>query len=284
MQECDESSLRSSEARSTEPNDNSATKAATAPNQQQSWRQNPDNLHSANKTLEIITEDNTKLRATPNVVQESMFDVELDEALCEMRPDTRLVLMDIPGLNEAGSKDMYRDYVTKNWNSLDCVTAVMDVFQGVNTEEQVQLLELIRTNNDTQKKQLPIIVLCNKVDDLENKEVSMLVDEVRSKVDEIFLGAPSPGEPQSTPCLLTCQTDKTNTYIPSLLFFLSFSSFHSTLCRKCVRVQNSFEAELRGFPKARSSSCREARTRRIWTFSMESDDQEGEIRCCTQGR
>lgn len=99
-----------------------------------------------------------------------------------MRSDTRLVLLEIPGLNEAGSDDLYRNYVTDHWNSFDCVIAVTDAVQGVNSQEQVQLLELIRTNKNTQKKQLPIIVLCNKVDDFEDKEIMVLVEEVRAKV------------------------------------------------------------------------------------------------------
>lgn len=115
-------------------------------------------LSTAKDTLEKITRDNTKIRAattTPNdVLHESVFDVELDELLCEMRPDTRLVLTEVPGLNQAGSEAVYRDYVLSHWNSLDCVIVVMDdcqgvmdVCQGVNTEEQVQLLKLIQQQN-----------------------------------------------------------------------------------------------------------------------------------------
>lgn len=143
--------------------------------------------------MEKITEDNTKLRATPHVIQESTFDVELDQPLVEMRPDTALVLMDIPGLNEAGSQEMYQNYVNKQWNTFDCVIVVMDVVQAVNTEEQVQLLKLIQNNNSTQKN-IPIIVLCNKVVDLSNKEVLVMVEEVRAKVAEIFADDVAPGK------------------------------------------------------------------------------------------
>lgn len=62
----------------------------------------------------------------------------------------------------------------------------MDVFQGVNTEEQVQLLKLIQYNNATKKKNLPVIVVCTKVDDFHNQEILMLVEEVRAKVHEVF--------------------------------------------------------------------------------------------------
>jgi GTP-binding protein EngB required for normal cell division len=80
---------------------------------------------------------------------------------------------------------LFRGYVNDKWDTFDCVIAVMDVFQGVNTDEQVQLLELIRDNNSS-KKCVPVIVLCNKVDDLDDDELMQLAGEVRTKVDEIF--------------------------------------------------------------------------------------------------
>jgi Elongation factor Tu GTP binding domain len=141
-------------------------------------------LHDADHTLQTITHDNSILRQT-NQIQESTFDVELDEPLCPMRNDTKLVLIDIPGLNEAGSKDIYQKYVNDKWSTFDCVIAVMDVMQGVNTEEQVQLLHMIKRNLVTKKK-MPVIVLCNKVDDPDNHKIKMLVNEVRNKVKEIF--------------------------------------------------------------------------------------------------
>jgi GTPase SAR1 family protein len=144
----------------------------------------PEEYRTAESALAKIVRDNSNLRKT-NEIQESSFDVELDEPLCEMHKHINLVFIDIPGLNEAGSKSLYSNYVNDMWTTFDCVVAVMDVFQGVNTEEQVQLLQLVK-ENVASKKDIPVIVLCNKVDDLENDEVMMLVDEVREKVNDIF--------------------------------------------------------------------------------------------------
>jgi GTPase SAR1 family protein len=167
-------------------------KVDTPPTDVGSWGSEPEVLHDASHTLQQITHDNSMLRQT-NQIQESTFDVELDEPLCSMRSDTRLVLIDIPGLNEAGSRDIFKQYVDDKWDTFDCVIAVMDVMQGVNTEEQVQLLRMIKHNLAT-KKQVPVIVLCNKVDDPHDHEIKMLVNEVRNKVTEIF----APQSMQST--------------------------------------------------------------------------------------
>jgi small GTP-binding protein len=161
---------------------------STAKEQDMDWNPEPDTMHTPEQALRQITIDNEKLRQM-NSVHETTFNIELDEPLCDMRKDTALVLIDIPGLNEAGSKDMYRDYVVEKWDTFDCVVVVMDVFQGVNTEEQVQLLEIVN-ESVKESKDIPIIVLCNKVDDPENKEVQELVKEIKQKVDSIFEGSP----------------------------------------------------------------------------------------------
>jgi small GTP-binding protein len=144
------------------------------------WNPDPDVVHTSEQTLHQITADNERLRAQSKV-QESTFNVELDKPICRMRKDTTLVLIDIPGLNEAGSKDMYRDYVNTKWDTFDCAIVVMDVFQGVNTEEQVQLLKIVNSNL-LNKKDIPTIVLCNKVDDPDNKEVKGFVKEIKKTV------------------------------------------------------------------------------------------------------
>jgi GTPase SAR1 family protein len=166
----------------------------------ESWGSEPESMLDASDTLHKIVRDNSRLRET-NQLQESTFDVELDEPLCPMRPDTKMVLIDIPGLNEAGSNDLFRGYVNDKWDTFDCAIAVMDVFQGVNTEEQIQLLELIRDNN-VAKKCVPVIVLCNKVDDLDDEELMQLAGEVRKKVDEIFECDSSNISDEGTPTLV----------------------------------------------------------------------------------
>jgi small GTP-binding protein len=150
-------------------------------------------IHTAKATSEGGMQPKCDSIDGKGVVHEKTFDIEIDEPIIsEMRADTQLVLVDIPGLNEADTKDMYRDYVTnKLWSTLDCVIVVMVVSQGVNTEEQVQLLELVK-QNCKEKKNVPILVICNKVDDPDNAERMELVNEVRAKVEVIFSNKPHP--------------------------------------------------------------------------------------------
>ena len=182
----------------------------------------------ASNTLQETTSDNARLRAT-NELQEKVFDIELDEPfLKDMRDDTRLVLVDIPGTNEAGTQKMYQDYVSSTWDSFDAIIVVMvsqrpawcfihgvhkssqlfsiecefflvrflpllsyhfliyqDAKQGVNTDEQVALLNFVKKNLDS-KKDIPVIVVCNKFDDPDDDELVALVQEAQQEVEKIF--------------------------------------------------------------------------------------------------
>jgi hypothetical protein len=80
-----------------------------------------------------------------------------------MHENTTLVFVVIPGLNEADTKRMYLDYVT----------------------EEVQLLKFAK-NMMQEKKFVPIIILCNKVDDPDDDSLMELVKDVQMSVEEIF--------------------------------------------------------------------------------------------------
>jgi GTPase SAR1 family protein len=151
---------------------------------EEEWSMIVDDPKTAESTLEEITADNSELRKT-NKIQEKIFNIELDGPLCEMRNDTKLSIVDVPGLNEAGTKAVYKEYVSDKWETFDCVVVVMDAEKGVNTEEQVELLHFVKDNLE-KKKRVPVIVLCNKVDDPDAKELMDLVQEVREQVEKIF--------------------------------------------------------------------------------------------------
>jgi GTPase SAR1 family protein len=151
---------------------------------EEEWSMIVDDPKTAESTLAEITADNSELRKT-NKIQEKILNIELDGPLCEMRKDTKLTIVDVPGLNEAGTKAVYKQYVVDKWETFDCVVVVMDAEKGVNTEEQVELLHFVRDNLE-KKKRVPVIVLCNKVDDPDAKELMDLVQEVREQVEKIF--------------------------------------------------------------------------------------------------
>ena len=139
---------------------------------------------SAESTHAEISSDNKTLRSSTSV-SEKVFDIKLEETICGMRNDTRLVLIDVPGINEADSCRKFKDYVKSYWTTFDCVIVVMDAVQGVNTEEQVELLKFVKQNNE-EGKDIPTIILGNKMDDPDHEQKLELVRETRQKTIEIF--------------------------------------------------------------------------------------------------
>ena len=49
----------------------------------------------------------------------------------------------------------------------------------------MKLLQLVKTNL-TKSRDVPVIVLCNKVDDPDYKEIQHFVDEVQREVERVF--------------------------------------------------------------------------------------------------
>ena len=152
-------------------------------------------IRSPEYTLEETKKDNEKLRnhvdvekadgsfnegSKSAVVQERYFTIALEEPLCEMRDNTSLVFVDIPGINEA-NRSIYKDYVNEKWDTFDCVIVVMDATQGACTNQQLELLQIVK-DNIRAKKDVPVIVLGNKVDDPDNEEISVQVNELRVTV------------------------------------------------------------------------------------------------------
>ena len=143
-----------------------------------------DEICTAVQAHEKISVENLRLRKR-SILKESTLNVELEKPLITMRPNTSLLITDIPGLNEAGTCEMYLKYVKDSWDTYDCAIVVMDALHGVNTEDQVNLLNFVKKNLK-ESKDISVIVLCNKVDDADDKDLMELVDEVCCEIERIF--------------------------------------------------------------------------------------------------
>ena len=172
--------------RIVQPTEDTEDESAAPNNKAQEWSIVDDDkeIRNPNDVHEEISSDNKELRSSDDV-KEKHFDIRVGYPICKMRKDTQLVVIDIPGINEAESSKKYKDYVKSNWKSFDCVVVVMDATEGVNTEEQVDLLKFVHSNNE-ELKDIPTIVLGNKMDDLDDEDTIHLIEETRSKTIEIF--------------------------------------------------------------------------------------------------
>ena len=177
-----------------------STSVCASLDEQQQKQQQPypfEEIRTAESILKEITADNATLRQS-NDVHEKDFGIVLEEKLCEMRDDTKLVLVDIPGINESGVSSKYKIHIQEKWGTFDCVVVVMDGRQGVNTEEQVALLKFVKSNLD-EIKDVPVIIVLNKIDDPLDDEQIELVKESCREIETIF--AVNDREQHLTDCL-----------------------------------------------------------------------------------
>jgi len=167
--------------RITQPLDHEGNKSAgpdpeqtcSTVNDDETFFQDADAVHK-----EILK--NNKEKQLGEIVKETTFDVRICHQICKMRKDTRLVLIDIPGINEAESNSKYRNYVESNWNVFDSVVVVMN-----GTSVDTDLLKFVKDNNE-KLKNIPTIILGNKLDDLYDDDTIEAIEETRSQIIEIF--------------------------------------------------------------------------------------------------
>jgi GTPase Era involved in 16S rRNA processing len=79
-------------------------------------------------------------------------------------------IYDIPGLNDSATKNIFYDYVRKNFYKFDVVIYNIDINSGLNTTDELDILNLIKSCVTELKtkynKEVKLIIICNKCDDM----------------------------------------------------------------------------------------------------------------------
>lgn len=87
-----------------------------------------------------------------------------------LRDGIFLSIYDIPGLNDSRTKDVYYEYLTKNFHKFDIIIFVVDITTAFNTMDEINILDLILKNIKNNKSKYGIdnnlVVLVNKCDDI----------------------------------------------------------------------------------------------------------------------
>jgi GTP-binding protein EngB required for normal cell division len=136
-----------------------------------------------------LKENNDRLRESEKL-EEKLETVYVESFLGEIRQDTMLSLIDIPGLNEgdADKKKSYLEWVNNNWSQFDCVVLVIDASTGVDTSEAIETLHLVkRLCRDT--RTIPVIILCNKVDDPINEKKRKNPSKKQEDIEKVVANA-----------------------------------------------------------------------------------------------
>ena len=121
----------------------------------------------------------------------------------ELEEDNYLRIYNIPGLNDARSKDVYFEYMDNNFKKFDIVIFVVDINSSLNTGDEVDILVTIvencKLNSEKHGIHNKLIILANKCDEMtlstegkpklegeQQEMMNQLQTLVKEKVDNIF--------------------------------------------------------------------------------------------------
>lgn len=92
--------------------------------------------------------------------------------------DVTLTIHDLPGLNDALSKNTYFEYIRQNFKNYDVIIFVVDINSAMNSSDEVDILHLIISGIKSKKESgfdTKLIVLINKCDELKNSDNGKMI-------------------------------------------------------------------------------------------------------------
>lgn len=136
----------------------------------------------------------TNRQFSSSSIPEQYVDVVLPRGdMFQMRQDTQLVLIDIPGLEPGSSNSNtspcpYTAYVKQQWDSFDCVIVVLDV--TANPLDQERSLQFVKQQLDMQTRH-PVLCLWNKLDDPYDPKALQIIKQTQSLINLVVQGSSS---------------------------------------------------------------------------------------------
>ena len=106
---------------------------------------------------------------------------------------SRVNVYDIPGLNDARTKDVYYEYLDANFFKFNVVIFIVDIHSGLNTSDEIDIVNFITNNTRDQLenngRKIYTLVVVNKADDMqiddEGSDVLRLTGELSEMYDQV---------------------------------------------------------------------------------------------------
>jgi GTP-binding protein EngB required for normal cell division len=132
----------------------------------------------AEKNAELIEKTENGEKITKKEYSEMVFNVgKLD---INILPDAYVNVYDIPGLNDARTKDIYYEYLEDNFHKFNLLIFIVDIHSGLNTSDEIDIVNFITRNTRYQEekygKKIYTMVIVNKADDMQLDEDSSETD------------------------------------------------------------------------------------------------------------
>jgi predicted GTPase len=100
-----------------------------------------------------------------------------------------ICMWDIPGLNDAKTKDTYYKYLEDNFHKFNIILFVVDINSGLNTSDEIDIVNFLADNvlkHKTQSdKTISVLTVVNKVDDMQLSEINNTL-EIIGELGEMY--------------------------------------------------------------------------------------------------
>ena len=126
----------------------------------------------SNKNKEIIEQTESGNKINKHEYDELKFNVgKLD---INVLNGSYVNVYDIPGLNDARTKNVYYSYLDENFTKFNLVVLLVDIHSGLNTSDEIDIVNFITNHTkyelETNNKQIYTLVVVNKADDMQVDE------------------------------------------------------------------------------------------------------------------
>lgn len=100
-----------------------------------------------------------------------------------------VTIFDMPGLNDARTKEEYFNYLSKNFYLFNIVIFVVNIESGLNTSDEMEILNLIAEHISIQSnigKNIKMLTLINKADSMQWNEQIKSPEIVGDELNEMY--------------------------------------------------------------------------------------------------
>ena len=149
---------------------------------------NAENIYSivAAKNKEIIKK--TEQGVTMDVLDYSELVFDVGKLDIKILDDSLVNIYDMPGLNDARTKDVYYKYLEDNFTKFNLIILLVDIQSGLNTSDEMDMIRFVSSNVKHHKdngRKIYTLVVVNKADDMQWNEESHNL-ELNGELKEIY--------------------------------------------------------------------------------------------------
>lgn len=158
-------------------------------------------IYETNKNCKYTESDIIKIRDEIEKINKeknsSLYEVKNTVPSIDIFNDFNKIefkIYDIPGLNDCESSEIMYTYMENNFYKFDLIIFNIDINQGLGTKDEIKILETIQIrineNNKKYNRNVKLLIICNKFDDLDNEQLLCQYDQVQKQLNKYKINCP----------------------------------------------------------------------------------------------